>query len=434
MNHQKRILDLQGFWPFDNQAEAQVATEIAAMAREHLKPRLIFGRCIDFLIEKRIQVPGVGRLTDLIRTVVNRHKADLVRTVDMHMTPEVRQVLDDLFMQEEGANRYKLTLLKKISQSMRPRKITATATDFETVSDLYQQITPLLEAIHIGPGGIRYYAGSVSRSRIFQLKQRTTSDRHLHAIAFTAHQHHRLQDALVDMLLSAMTSFENVVQQEHKDQVLRSGKMLTSVSKPCWNPSTRTPSAPCEKSAFWSTTKRCPRPQNWTVSEPFSDHDHEGTMDLLQKDIRQGSTDDVQYRKILEFRSRRLQNRVNPILRQVTFTGDNRRADLPVVLAYFREKGGELGPDMPLGFLTPDERDAVSNESNGFRASLCKVYLFQHVAGAVKAGNLNLNGSYKYRPLDDYLISRDRWNKEKRNFSPAPGCPDLPTRSLFSKH
>ena len=39
--------------------------------------------------------------------------------------------------------------------------------------------------------------------------------------------------------------------------------------------------------------------------------------------------------------------------------------------------------------------------------------LFQHVAGAVKAGNLNLDGSYKYRPMDEYLISKDRWEQEK---------------------
>ena len=50
-NH-RRILELQGFQAFDEQAKVQVATEIATMARRHLKPRLIFGRCIDFLIEK----------------------------------------------------------------------------------------------------------------------------------------------------------------------------------------------------------------------------------------------------------------------------------------------------------------------------------------------------------------------------------------------
>ena len=37
------------------------------MARIHLKPRLIFDRCVDFLIQHRMQVPSAYRLNDLIR-------------------------------------------------------------------------------------------------------------------------------------------------------------------------------------------------------------------------------------------------------------------------------------------------------------------------------------------------------------------------------
>ncbi|MGE3818034.1 MAG: Tn3 family transposase [Isosphaeraceae bacterium] len=48
-----------------------------------------------------------------------------------------------------------------------------------------------------------------------------------------------------------------------------------------------------------------------------------------------------------------------------------------------------------------------------FRVSLYKAFLFLHVMGAVKSGTLNLEHSYKYRSLDDYLISRERWTKER---------------------
>ena len=123
----------------------------------------------------------------------------------------------------------------------------------------------------------------------------------------------------------------------------------------------------------------------------------------------------MQYRKILEVNSQRLQNHIDPMLRQISFTGDGRTVDLLAVLAYSREKDGKLNPKMPLDFLTPDERKTVLNTSDGFRISLCKVYLFQHVVGAVKLGNLNLDGSYKYRPMDDYLISKDRWERKKQS-------------------
>ena len=67
LRHQRQILDFHGFLPFDQSARDAFATEIATMARIHLKPRLIFDCCVDFLIQHRMQVPSAYRLNDLIR-------------------------------------------------------------------------------------------------------------------------------------------------------------------------------------------------------------------------------------------------------------------------------------------------------------------------------------------------------------------------------
>ena len=127
---------------------------------------------------------------------------------------------------------------------------------------------------------------------------------------------------------------------------------------------------------------------------------------------------------ILENRSIRLQNRISPILKQVKLIGDAGATDLMAAIAHFRERDGSIGPGMPLEFLTSAERGAV-NDPKGFRVSLCKVFLFRHVAAAIKAGSLNLDGSCKYRPLDDYLISRERWRRGKQEFLERAGLADF---------
>lgn len=63
--HQKIILDFYGFTPFDDTTSNALSIEIATMARMHLKPRLVFDRCVDFLIQNRMQVPSAYRLNDL---------------------------------------------------------------------------------------------------------------------------------------------------------------------------------------------------------------------------------------------------------------------------------------------------------------------------------------------------------------------------------
>ena len=411
--HQQVILDLQGFRSFDDQAEARLTTEIAAMARAHLKPRLIFGRCVDFLIEKRIEVPNAWRLTERIRTGLIAYKSALIRLVDTHLTPDLRQMLDGLFVQEDEANRYRLTLLKTFSQSARPGKIRETASDFETLSDLYRKIISVLEILDVGPEGIRYYAGGVQRSEMFQLQRRSDADRHLHAIAFIADQHHRLQDAMVDMLLGVMQSFEAGATRDHKEAVFAQRKSDAARLEEILDAVDSRVLTPLREIRALVEDETMPDARKLKGISTILDCDPERVVDLLRADIRANTAGNGQYHQILEDRSLRLQNRLNPILRRITLTGDASVADLVVAIEHFRDRDGNVDAGMPLEFMTPAEREAVSNGPKGFRVSLCKVFLFQHVARAFKAGNLNLRGSYKYCPLDDYLISRERWDQEK---------------------
>ncbi len=55
----------------------------------------------------------------------------------------------------------------------------------------------------------------------------------------------------------------------------------------------------------------------------------------------------------------------------------------------------------------------INRDDGTFRPSLYKVFLFQHVTDAIKSGDLNLAPSYKYRPMDAYLIDKDRWAQGK---------------------
>ena len=45
----------------------------------------------------------------------------------------------------------------------------------------------------------------------------------------------------------------------------------------------------------------------------------------------------------------------------------------------------------------------------------------RNVQNGIKSGALNLEHSYKYRPLDDYLIDRDRWQRAKQQLIERAG-------------
>ena len=126
------------------------------------------------------------------------------------------------------------------------------------------------------------------------------------------------------------------------------------------------------------------------------------------------------YYKILESKSVWIQNRVSPILKALTFQGDPSVRKLVDAIEHFKEKDGAVDKSAPTGFLDPEERAAV-NKDGKFRVSLYKALLFLHVQSGIKSGALNLEHSYKYRPLDDYLIDRARWQRDKQHLIERAG-------------
>jgi len=130
------------------------------------------------------------------------------------------------------------------------------------------------------------------------------------------------------------------------------------------------------------------------------------------------------YYKILESKSVWIQNRVNPVLKALTFQAGPSVRKLVDAIEHFKEKDSAVDKSAPAGFLDPEEGAAVQKEGK-FRVSLYKALLFLHVQSGIKSGALNLEHSYKYRPLDDYLIDRVRWQRDKQHLIERAGLEAL---------
>jgi hypothetical protein len=130
----------------------------------------------------------------------------------------------------------------------------------------------------------------------------------------------------------------------------------------------------------------------------------------LKRDL-ESETDGEDYYGILEAKSVRIQNRISPILKALPFQGEAGSEALLQAIQYFKDKDGVMDRSAPREFLKPIEQKAVLGSDRDLRVSLYKALLFIHVMGAIKSGTLNLEHSYKYRTLDNYMIDRDRWQR-----------------------
>lgn len=422
--HQKTILDFHGFTPFDQSTSGTLAIEIATMARMHRKPRLIFDRCVDFLIQNRMQVPSSYRLNDLIRAGLHDRKAELIALMDRHLSDDARVLLDDLFSAPDDQNRHRLTLLKKLSQSTSPSRIKEAVTDFETLSELHDRLTPVLAKLDLGTAGIRYFAGSVLRSEIFQMQRRERNDRHIHATAFVAHQFHRCQDNIIDLWLSVMASFKSAAAreyqetlvQERKDQQRQIGIVIEGLETSVFGVLSDIRSVMA--AANLSNAEKV------TATQAILDQGKMDDFDQLRDDLA-AIASEASWHDVLEARSVKLQNRLSPLLRVLRFMPNKRAIALLEAIDHFRIDGELSAARAPAGFLDAEQRTALVRSDGSFRVSLYKVFLFQAVTTAIKSGDLNVEHSYKYRPMDAYLIDKERWHREKTRLLERAGLTEF---------
>ena len=279
---------------------------------------------------------------------------------------------------------------------------------------------PLLSVLELGHEGVRYFANSAIKSDVFQLNQRADEDRYIHVIAFLAHQFYQLQDNLLDTLLTVVPSAQNTAQREHKewtyaqrqsrDQML--GDLVTRLDNDVFSLVRRIQA--CVTDNCLNNAEKVAGIQTLIDTSLGAGVIEQAEQELSSlKQTLDGHLDEGHYYNALEARSLRLQNRLSAIVKAIDFQSTPSASALTTALEYFKSRDGALSKTAPTEFLTPDERRAIHEDSGEIRVSLYKAFLFVHIADAIKSGNFNLQHSYKYRPLDDYLIDKERWDQEK---------------------
>ena len=327
VRHRKAILEFYGFKDYDTAAKRFLEKEIEAMVQSQLKPRLIFFRSVDILVEQKVSPPGSSSLTKLILNVLNRHRQSLIESLDRILPLETRKVLDHLTEKvinkhDEPINRYRLTLLKKCSQSTRPTKIREGASDLQLLRSLHDSVCPIVKQLELPHGAIQYFANSVIRSDTFDILRRTEEDRYLHLIAFISHQYFRLQDSLVDAYLNSMHSAINAAQREHKDRCYdrrerHSDSVESLINHIDDDLDFRLEVGRITEEPSWTDSEKVERIRSLVNDNP----DRSESVASLKQEIQiELGKDD--YYAVLESRSLTMQKRATPILKSVIFNAD----------------------------------------------------------------------------------------------------------------
>ena len=112
---------------------------------------------------------------------------------------------------------------------------------------------------------------------------------------------------------------------------------------------------------------------------------------------------------------------MNSIILNIQFNEETSNNELLQTIEYYKTKVNISSGDAPLGFLDKKNKNIIFDKEKNIRVSLYKILLFIKIANAIKSGSLNLSHSYKYRSFDEYLIPKEKWDKNKDHYIKKAG-------------
>ena len=440
LRHQDAILKILGFNKFNSKVKLLLINESLKLSFNQTKPSAIFLSLLSYLKAKKIETPTYNTLSEIITNSLKQYESNILSSIENNITNGERDLLNKLlevkeeyFSSNQGElklKRYKLTLIKKSNQSIKPSQIKGNVNDLKIIHELFLNLTPIITRLKLSPEMISYYAQVVLRSRTFQIIRREEEKKYLLLIAFVIHQYYKLSDTMIDILLKSVLSTQNSTMKEHKENIYltrassyKTIDSLTNSLKKNLNLIEVIKNI-LDKHTDSSDNKIKAITNIISNNEQKKDKQIEEKIQAIKKD-KDNTIKGTDYFKILESKSIRLKNRVKAIVQVIIFDSKTSNKNIIKAINYYKINKGSIGNNPPTEFLGSDQIKLIFDQDGALRKSLYKVFFFEVIESAIKSGSLNLTHSYQYKSFDNYLIPKETWANEKSEILTKSGLKDF---------
>jgi len=154
--HREDILHYLGYSAFDSEHQQVLAGEAQRLARLQTRPTLMLDALAGCLREHRVEIPPYSALRTVLTDALDDYQTGLEGLTERYLAETDRELLDQLLAKQiagEGGAwnriRYRLTQLKRISQSMQPKQIRQRVELFSELKAAFTQLSPLIERLNL---------------------------------------------------------------------------------------------------------------------------------------------------------------------------------------------------------------------------------------------------------------------------------------------
>lgn len=425
--YKKIILNYFLILEFNDTKKELLIKELKEIIKVNFNFRRIFENSLKFLNENKIEIPSYNILAGTIAKVINEYEKEISLNISNLLDDNKKELLEELLkkikVEEIEGKNYKLTKLKRFSYSTKKSKIDENIESLKIFKNIFENTKDIIEKINLSSETIEYYALYTLKSDINQLKIKNDTKKYLHLISFITYQYFNLQDLLVDIFLSVIKTAFNSAKRENIQTYYNNKKKNEEKISEIVN-------SYKEDNKLIANIIKIISSNNLSSEEKLKEIENlvnkiinknrvkiENNINIIENETKSNLKDQDLY-KTLDINFKKINNKVNNILKLLEFDTISSNKKLIEAINSFKNK--IIKPS--LDFIEDTKKlECLYNEKNEFQISMYKIFLFQEVSNSIKSGSLNLQYSYRYKSINDYLIQKEFWRNNKEELIKKAG-------------
>jgi TnpA family transposase len=334
------------------------------------------------------------------------------------MTAYHRQALDEFLVKKVAYQKSEIQKFKVIIHPNTPKEIKKSVQLFEVLRKRLEKLSPLVEKLNLSDATIDYHAHWVTIADNDKIE--TNVDKYLFLLCFLIRQVRQRQDYFIDIIQNSVKSAENrakIAQKEEYFSKQKDRKQVTQLlidSRMSYKQQVEEVKT-ILKSLQDNDTKISQIEEIFEVDDSLTD----GQLALIESlSVETGRDEKTEFYRLWQGQSIWLSNRVAQPIMQLIINQEETDKPLFEAIGHYIEKKGKITkPTKNLKWLGDKQQDALYeiNEKGEdiFQRRLYKMFLFEAINNGIKSGKLNFNHSYRFRFLEEYLISKKKWKDNK---------------------
>lgn len=426
INHQRKILAMLGWQSFDNIQLEKIKAHALWLVQRQMSMKQLFLSIVDFLWNNKIELPGYNTIGTVISNAYENFESGLIDILSSKLTRVHFEKLNLLINSahnpdKKSIHKSHISFLKKLSHSLDASEIKSTVKSFLEIKAYFYEFSAIISELNLSDQATEYFAIWFQKSTTLQIRGIANKLKlFLYLLCYIKHQYYVRNDFLVDILLKSVqgsiNSAHKQLSQKEKESRNERNKAIKSISS--FNKSARLlieQIIAIVNSPIISEQAKLSKVQELIAKY----HDEHQTSEIEEiKNLEQSLdkiTKEQTYFEFLEAASIKLQGKVSLIIKNIEFNPDTSSAPLIEAINHFKKTDGDIGKTPPDKFMDENQRIYIEN-SEKHRISLYKIFLFIHIADAVKSGNINLQHTYRYKAIDEYLLDLEDWKNNRNVF------------------